>query len=292
MQIHVARDSSSLGVFSVEDVISGLKNGRFLMTDLAWREGMSNWVMLAQWSEFVGVLPTASTDAAAQSNNLPSTVPWEKSPSLGSYFKTIKGALLTPYVTFASGTFSFKQYIAFGYITALFLIPLSIFGKMYGTDVNQNLIKFLESIDHNAFSQIIQSLKSQPQTNEFRTVCSVLCYTAFYPFLIALIGVFLWLGLKLFRESVTLDQTVVATLISTSAINLCTGLILLTVAYENIYTLLSVLSIIPSTVISCRSTAAVLKVSPFKVFGVWFMLGLVSCCLCACGAVLAALVWG
>ena len=107
MQIHVARDSSSLGVFSVAEVISGLQSGRFLMTDLAWREGMSTWVMLAQWSEFAGVLPAAPPDVIPQSNNISITVPWEKSPSLGSYFETIKGALLTPYATFASCILTF-----------------------------------------------------------------------------------------------------------------------------------------------------------------------------------------
>ena len=286
MQIHVARDSSSLGVFSVAEVISGLQSGRFLMTDLAWREGMSCWVMLAQWTEFTGVISAVPPDVIPQSNNLSVTVPWEKSPSLGSYFETIKGVLLTPYTTFASGAFNFKKYISFGYITALFLIPLSIFGQIYQADVNKNLIEILESINPSVFSKLIESINSQPQTPEFAAVCGILCYAAFYPFFITLFGVFLWLGLKLFRESVTLDQTAVAVLISTSAVNLCSSLILLTAPYK-IYFLLAILSIIPSIIISCRATAAVLKVSPAKIFGVWFLLGFVCCC-CGC-ALLAAL---
>lgn len=283
MQIHVARDSSSLGVFSVEEVVSGLKSGRFLMTDLAWREGMSSWVMLAQWTEFAGVISAIPPDVVPQSNNLSITVPWEKSPSLGNYFETIKGVLLTPYTTFASGTFNFKNYISFGYITALFLIPLSIFGQMYQADVNQNLIEILESINPSVFLKFIDSINSQPPTPEFAAFCGILCYAAFYPFFIALFGVFLWLGLKLFRESVTLDQTAVAVLISTSAVNLCSSLILLTAPFK-IYFLLGLLSIIPSIIISCRATAAVLKVSPMKVFGVWFICGFICCC-CSCALV-------
>ncbi len=290
MQIHVARDSSSLGVFSVEEVVSGLKSGRFLMTDLAWREGMSTWVMLAQWSEFSGVLPAAPPDVVPQSNNLSITVPWEKSPSIGSYFETIKGALLTPCATFASGAFGFKKYIAFAYITALLLAPFSIFGQLHTGDINQNIAEFLSSIDPIKFADAIHQLEAQAQPPTVFAWLGVTCYTIFYPFFIALFGVFLWLGLKLFRENVTLEQTVVALIISLSALNLCSALILLTAPYK-IYFILVILSAIPSIIISCRTTAAILKVSPFKVFGVWFMWGVVSCCcVCACGAVVGAIV--
>jgi len=289
MQIHVARASSSLGVFSVEDVVSGLQSGRFLMTDLAWREGMSTWVMLAQWSEFAGVLPAAPPDVVPQLNNISITVPWEKSPSLGSYFETIKGAILSPYATFASGTFGFKKYIVFAYITALILAPFSIFGQMHTAEINLNIAEFLSSIDPVKFADAIHQLENTT-TAPAAAWFGVICYTLFYPFFIALFGVFLWLGLKLFRENVSLEKTVVALIISLSALNLCSALILLTAPYK-IYFLLVALSAIPSIIISCRATAAVLKVSPFKVFGVWFMWGIISCCcVCACGAGLAALV--
>ena len=292
MQIHIARGSSSLGVFSVEEVVSGLQSGRFLMTDLAWREGMSTWVMLAQWSEFSGVISAVPPDVTPQSNNLSITVPWENSRTIGSYFETIKGAILTPYSTFASGVFSFKDYITFGYITALFLIPLSIFGQLYQSEVNQNSIEILESIPQLPLSDVINGLKNQPPTPAYAAVIGVICYASLYPFFIALFGVFLWLGLKLFRESVTLSQTAVAVLVSTSAVNLFTSLILLTAPFK-IYFLLALLSIIPSIIISCRCVAAVLKVSPMKVFGIWLMWGIIGCCCCcACGAVFGAMVGG
>lgn len=278
MQIHVARDSSSLGVFSVEEVKSGLQSGRFLMTDLAWREGMSTWVMLAQWSEFTGVISAVPPDVIPQSNNLSLTVPWEKSPSLGSYFETIKGALLSPYATFASGAFGFKQYIAFAYITALLLVPFSIFGQMHTAEINLNIAEFLSSLDSAKFADAIRQLENTT-TAPAAAWFGVICYTVFYPFFIALFGVFLWLGLKLFRENVTLEKTVVALMISLSAVNVVSALILLTAPYK-IYFLLVALSAIPSIIISCRATAAVLKVSPLKVFGVWFLWGLVSCCCC------------
>jgi hypothetical protein len=245
---------------------------------------MSTWVMLAQWSEFAGVLPAAPPDVIPQSNNISITVPWEKSPSLGSYFETIKGAILSPYATFASGTFGFKQYIAFAYITALILAPFSIFGQMHTAEINLNISEFLSSIDPVKFADAVHQLENT-STAPAAAWFGVICYTVFYPFFIALFGVFLWLGLKLFRENVTLEQTVVALMISLSAVNVVSALILLTAPYK-IYFLLVALSAIPSIIISCRATAAVLKVSPLKVFGVWFLWGLVSCCWC-CGLALA-----
>lgn len=289
MQIHLARDSSSLGVFSAEEVLSGLKNGKFLMTDLAWREGMSTWVMLAQWSEFAGVLPAAPPDVIPQSNNLSVTVPWEKAPTFKNYFATIKGAILSPYETFASGSFGFKQYLAFAYITALLIAPFSIFGQMHTSDINLHVAEFLSSIDSVKFADAIHQLETQTPTPMAFAWIGVICYTVLYPFFIALFGIFLWLGLKLFRENVSFEQTSVALIISLSTVNVVSALILLTAPYK-IYFLLVVLSVIPSIIISCRVNAAVLKVSPLKVFGVWFLWGVLTCCCCCgCGFAFGAL---
>ena len=52
MQIHVARNSAQLGIFSSEEITSGLSSGRFLASDLAWRDGMPAWTPLGDWSEF------------------------------------------------------------------------------------------------------------------------------------------------------------------------------------------------------------------------------------------------
>jgi hypothetical protein len=160
---------------------------------------------------------------------------------------------------------------------------------MHSSDINQNISEFLSSVDPVKFADAIRQLENTT-TAPAAAWFGVICYTVFYPFFIALFGVFLWLGLKLFRENVSLEKTVVALIISLSAVNVVSALILLTAPYK-IYFLLVALSAIPSIIISCRATAAVLKVSPFKVFGVWFMWGIVSCCcVCACGAGLAALV--
>src|SRR6267154_518053 len=50
--IHVNRGTTSLGVFSENEVREGLLSGRFAPTDIGWREGMANWQPLSQFSEF------------------------------------------------------------------------------------------------------------------------------------------------------------------------------------------------------------------------------------------------
>ena len=82
MQIHIARNTTPLGVYSQEEVVDALNNGQLMLTDLAWREGMPTWVPLADWPEFKSVI-TASPfiSSASGSDGAGTTVPWEKAKS-------------------------------------------------------------------------------------------------------------------------------------------------------------------------------------------------------------------
>jgi len=51
MNIHITRGEESFGPYSLEQVQSYLADGLLLPTDLAWQEGMEDWVPL---SEFLG----------------------------------------------------------------------------------------------------------------------------------------------------------------------------------------------------------------------------------------------
>jgi hypothetical protein len=62
--IHVNRGATSLGVFPEEQVREGVRAGRFLPTDLGWKEGMANWQPLSQFAEFAGDFPTAAAASA------------------------------------------------------------------------------------------------------------------------------------------------------------------------------------------------------------------------------------
>jgi hypothetical protein len=57
--IHVNRGPTSLGAFSEEEVREGLRTGRFVPTDIGWREGMANWQPLSQFPELGAPAPTA-----------------------------------------------------------------------------------------------------------------------------------------------------------------------------------------------------------------------------------------
>ena len=49
--IHINRDRENIGKFNDQDVADGLKSGRFLPTDLAWREPMTSWEPLSTFTD-------------------------------------------------------------------------------------------------------------------------------------------------------------------------------------------------------------------------------------------------
>ncbi len=57
--IHVNRGTTSLGVFSEQEIREGLSAGRFAPTDIGWREGMATWQPLSQFPEFGGAAAPA-----------------------------------------------------------------------------------------------------------------------------------------------------------------------------------------------------------------------------------------
>ena len=63
--VHVSRGATTFGAFSEEQVREGLRTGRFIASDLGWREGMESWQPLSQFAEF------AAETAAAPSPPLP-----------------------------------------------------------------------------------------------------------------------------------------------------------------------------------------------------------------------------
>src|SRR5215470_10477122 len=88
--IHVNRGGTSLGVFSEEEVREGLGTGRFVSTDIGWREGMANWQPLSQFPELGAAAPTAPPaqiatgvipDASAPRGGLP----WEHRQERGFF---------------------------------------------------------------------------------------------------------------------------------------------------------------------------------------------------------------
>jgi hypothetical protein len=63
--IHINRDRENIGKFNDQDVADGLKSGRFLPTDLAWREPMTNWEPLSTFTDLPPPEQTAEPLAEA-----------------------------------------------------------------------------------------------------------------------------------------------------------------------------------------------------------------------------------
>jgi hypothetical protein len=79
--ISIGREGKSFGNFSEETVREGLRSGRFLATDLGWREGMATWQPLSQFAEFTADMPAGAvsppppTPPATLATALPVTTP-------------------------------------------------------------------------------------------------------------------------------------------------------------------------------------------------------------------------
>jgi hypothetical protein len=74
--IHVNRGATSLGAFPEEQVREGLRTGRFLSSDLGWREGMASWQVLSQFPEF------AADISAAQAAPSPAVAATQTTPAV------------------------------------------------------------------------------------------------------------------------------------------------------------------------------------------------------------------
>lgn len=114
-QIHIGRGTTNLGAFEVEEIQAGLITGRFLLSDLGWKEGMANWKPLSEFDEFAPseaplepgqpALPTlpgasASTSFGAKAEAVPEEgLPWDRREEIGlvqAYIETVKLILTEP----------------------------------------------------------------------------------------------------------------------------------------------------------------------------------------------------
>ena len=114
--IHVNRGATSLGAFPEDQVREGLRAGRFLPSDLGWREGMASWQTLSQFSEFaadIGAAPAAPPPQAAPTSTTPAPIagpasqtvaprsglPWDQRKEKGffsAFIETLQMVLTRP----------------------------------------------------------------------------------------------------------------------------------------------------------------------------------------------------
>ena len=80
MQVHIDRNGERYGPYSIEDINAYLANGTLLPTDLAWQDGMTDWLPVSQISGVV--IPGGSA---------PPSVPSSQPVSSGSNKKILIG---------------------------------------------------------------------------------------------------------------------------------------------------------------------------------------------------------
>jgi hypothetical protein len=108
--IHVNRGTTSLGVFSEQEVREGLSAGRFAPTDIGWREGMATWQPLSQFPEVGGVAAPAAPPVQPGAASISTTVagrtglPWEHRQERGffnAFIETLSMVLTRPAEAFS-----------------------------------------------------------------------------------------------------------------------------------------------------------------------------------------------
>src|SRR5205814_5625841 len=120
--IHVNRGATSLGAFPEEQVRESIRTGRFLPSDLGWKEGMANWQPLSQFAEFAAdfaaatsaaapppppqtTAPTSALAAGATATAARSGLPWERRDTLGffnAFVQTVSMILTRPAEAFTA----------------------------------------------------------------------------------------------------------------------------------------------------------------------------------------------
>ncbi len=109
--IHVNRGTTTLGVFSDQEVREGLSAGRFAPTDIGWREGMAGCHPLSQFPEFGGAAAPAVPPLQPGAAPTPTTVagrtglPWEHRQERGffnAFIETLSMVLTRPAEAFGA----------------------------------------------------------------------------------------------------------------------------------------------------------------------------------------------
>lgn len=288
MSIHVARQSAQLGVFTSEEVAAGLRAGRFHPSDLAWRDGLPNWTPLGDWPEFRGVGVPSSSGEAGPEVPAVSLIPWEQGKSLGSFFATIKLAVLKP-SALSTGRFAFGGWLAFCYVALAFALPFQAAHFLMAGDQNAQLAELLGKIDAPWAKAMSEQMAQTPPTPAGLMVFSAFLGLAFAPLIYAGFGLLHWVGQRIFRLPPSVERTVAATLLACGVIILF-GAPLQLLAFDLPSQMaVSFLFVIPASVAYFRAFGAATGVNPWVQFGVscfvWFVL---FCCCCAAPVALFA----
>ena len=289
MQIHVARNSAQLGIFSPEEITAGLQSGRFAASDLAWRDGMPAWTPLGEWSEFrVAGMPATPSAKPGETPSI-SIVPWEQGKSLGSFFATIKMAIANP-SALSTGRYAFGDWLAFCYVGVLISLPFQLINLIAFGDKNAQVGEFLRSLNIPELSKAAEQMTHTAPTPLWVTLFGAVMGLAIAPLLYAFAALLHWVGQRIFRYQVSVERTVAASMLVTAGLAVLMAPLQLIGFSFPVQMALSALLLIPACVIYYRALGAATGISPWAQFGIdnliWFFL---CCCCCFLPAIL---IWG
>ncbi len=170
--IHVNRGATSLGAFPEEQVRESIRAGRFLPSDLGWKEGMASWQPLSQFAEFAGDFSTATSSPGApppqtSATSSPSAVvvpntaaaprsglPWDERHSKGlfsAFIETLQMVLTRPSEAFTA----MRREGGFGEPLLYAVIGGSIGGAVsFLFSMGLQSLGFFGNRSHNAFAMM------------------------------------------------------------------------------------------------------------------------------------------
>jgi hypothetical protein len=110
--IHIARDHKPYGTVTEEELRDGIFSGKFVSTDLVWREGMAEWKPLGEMAQQWGMeAPTPALIApvtatlVSPDTDVGTEPAWEDRDRLGFFpaiSRTVSAVLMRPAETFAA----------------------------------------------------------------------------------------------------------------------------------------------------------------------------------------------
>jgi hypothetical protein len=119
MPIHIARGDQQFGPYELDRINSGLQDGSFQPTDLAWSDGMSGWVPLAQYPGAHLANRSAPPIPPAPAPNPSAASPATEEDRL----RSTAGLLQKAYM------------VLFGSSIALIVLQISVWGYTGGTEL-------------------------------------------------------------------------------------------------------------------------------------------------------------
>jgi hypothetical protein len=309
MRFHVVRNSEELGAFSSEEILDGLRSGRFVATDLAWREGAADWTPLGEWAEFRGVVsPGAAAEPVSQGDLAPS---WERSRSLTSAFATLVLAVHRPASALSGARLAFGSTLLLCWLLLLAASVFSIAGgylhaehlarsmKDAGSEVSE-IAMVMQGPLRILGAEFAEYLSSSLPRSLPQVAMHVLLMVAVAPFCYLLLGALQWFGLRLLGlcgmkscRMAEFGRTSVAGMLALAiffAVN--TPLDLLTplgVAYGYASQACKLLG----AILYCRALGGALQVNPWAVFlsAVLSYGATAYCCCSVFGLIIGFLAW-